>query len=90
MEIAFEALELPKLSIQNQSFCSLISEGKTSGLVIDSGESATSVVPIFDSRLLSKRTFHPQSNFEIRKTFSLILRNCQIILNKERSKELYS
>jgi len=50
--LAFETLELPKISIQNQAFCSLISQGKTSGLVIDWGENATSVVPIFDSRIL--------------------------------------
>jgi len=53
-ELAFEVLDVPKVGILDQSLCALFSEGKTTGLVIDSGETSTSVVPIFDSKIQSK------------------------------------
>ena len=41
----------------NHSFCSLLSQGATTGLIIDCGEINTSVVPIFDSKIMSKRQY---------------------------------
>jgi actin-related protein len=51
-ELAFEKFGIDKMMLISQAYCALVSEGLTTGLVIDSGESSTSVVPIFDSRII--------------------------------------
>lgn len=53
-QLILYGLGLDKMQLLNHSFCSLVSEGASTGLVIDSGELATAVVPIYDSRILSK------------------------------------
>lgn len=60
-ELAFERFGIERMMLISQAYCALISEGKTTGLVIDSGESSTSVVPIFDSRIINTAI----SRFEI-------------------------
>ena len=47
-EIMFENFDVPGLYITNPAVLSLISSGRFSGIVIDSGEGITSFVPIFD------------------------------------------
>lgn len=47
-EICFEDLGLSKMSFIDTGLSSLAFEGKTTGMVIDWGEVACSVMPIFD------------------------------------------
>lgn len=53
-EIAFETLEISGLQILNQAVCSLSSYGLTSGLVVDSGESQSTIDAIFDAQIQRK------------------------------------
>eukprot|EP01059_Diplonema_ambulator_P024241 TRINITY_DN4011_c0_g1_i1.p1 TRINITY_DN4011_c0_g1~~TRINITY_DN4011_c0_g1_i1.p1 ORF type:complete len:386 (+),score=107.71 TRINITY_DN4011_c0_g1_i1:33-1190(+) len=48
IEIMFEALEVPALQIKMQALCSLYASGKTTGVVLDSGDGVTHAVPIFE------------------------------------------
>ncbi|VDN27050.1 unnamed protein product [Gongylonema pulchrum] len=47
-EIFFETFNVPALHIQMQAVLSLYSTGRTTGVVIDSGDGVTHVVPIFE------------------------------------------
>eukprot|EP01064_Diplonema_japonicum_P029468 TRINITY_DN4787_c1_g1_i4.p1 TRINITY_DN4787_c1_g1~~TRINITY_DN4787_c1_g1_i4.p1 ORF type:complete len:433 (+),score=88.66 TRINITY_DN4787_c1_g1_i4:147-1301(+) len=48
IEIMFEAMEVPALQIKMQALCSLYASGKTTGIVLDSGDGVTHAVPIFE------------------------------------------
>ena len=48
VEIMFEAMEVPALQIKMQALCSLYASGRTTGLVLDSGDGVTHTVPIFN------------------------------------------
>lgn len=47
-EIFFETFNVPALHIQMQAVLSLYSSGRTTGVVVDSGDGVTHVVPIFE------------------------------------------
>jgi len=47
-EIFFETFNVPALHIQMQAVLSLYSTGRTTGVVLDSGDGVTHVVPIFE------------------------------------------
>ncbi|VDO27261.1 unnamed protein product [Brugia timori] len=47
-EIFFETFNIPALHIQMQAVLSLYSTGRTTGVVLDSGDGVTHVVPIFE------------------------------------------
>ena len=47
MEVAFESLEVPSLLMMSQAPLSIFSTGNLTGLIVDSGEYQTSVVPVF-------------------------------------------
>lgn len=47
-ELFFESFNVPSLYVQNQSILSLYASGRTTGVVIDSGEGCTSIVPVFE------------------------------------------
>lgn len=49
MEIMFEDFSVPAFYISMQSVLSLYASGKTLGLVIDSGEGMTSIVPVYEA-----------------------------------------
>lgn len=44
----FETFNVPSLYIANQSVMSLYSTGRTTGLVLDSGDGLTATVPIYE------------------------------------------
>lgn len=46
-EIMFEQFDVPALFLAVQSVLSLYSSGKTTGLVLDSGDGVTHTVPIY-------------------------------------------
>ncbi|VDK73943.1 unnamed protein product [Anisakis simplex] len=47
-EIFFETFNVPALHIQMQAVLSLYSTGRTTGVVLDSGDGVTHIVPIFE------------------------------------------
>lgn len=47
-EIFFETFNVPALHIQMQAVLSLYSSGRTTGVVVDSGDGVTHIVPIFE------------------------------------------
>lgn len=51
-EIMFETFNVPSLYIACQAVLSLYSTGRTTGLVLDSGEGVTSTVPIYEGYAL--------------------------------------
>jgi actin-related protein len=55
-EIMFETFQVPGLYIENQAALSLYASGRTTGVVLDSGETVTHVTPIFDGYALPQAT----------------------------------
>ena len=51
-EVIFETFEVPAFYIANPAHLSLYSSGKTTGLVLDSGEGVTHTVPIYEGYAL--------------------------------------
>jgi len=47
-EMLFEVFHIPALYIASQSMLALYCSGKTTGVVIDSGDSLTSIVPVYE------------------------------------------
>lgn len=52
--IIFDTFDVPSFLLANQSVLSLYALGKATGLVLDSGDGATSIVPVYEG--------HPVSN----------------------------
>merc|ERR1740121_2420467 len=48
VEIMFEAFGVPSLNVSIQGVLALLGQGRTTGLVLDSGEGVTNTIPIFD------------------------------------------
>merc|ERR1719478_2107237 len=48
VEIMFETFSVPMLNISIQGVLALLGQGRTTGLVLDSGEGVTTTIPIFD------------------------------------------
>jgi len=49
----FETYNVPAFSIMPHAVLSLLSTGRTTGLVVDSGDSLTSTSPVFEGYLIS-------------------------------------
>eukprot|EP01061_Rhynchopus_euleeides_P017394 TRINITY_DN28916_c0_g1_i1.p1 TRINITY_DN28916_c0_g1~~TRINITY_DN28916_c0_g1_i1.p1 ORF type:complete len:398 (+),score=147.16 TRINITY_DN28916_c0_g1_i1:67-1260(+) len=47
-EIFFEAMEVPALQIKMQALCALYASGRTTGVVLDSGDGVTHTVPVIE------------------------------------------
>ena len=52
-EILFETFNVKRLHIANSSMVGLFSYGKTSGLIVNSGEMSTEIVPIYEGYIIS-------------------------------------
>ena len=51
-EVIFETFDAPALYIDNSSVLSLYASGRTTGIVLDAGDGATKVLPIYQCKLL--------------------------------------
>lgn len=54
-EILFESFNVPALFISMQAVLSLYASGRTTGVVLDSGDGITQAVPIYEGKSSSKR-----------------------------------
>ena len=50
-EVLFENFNVPALNVQIQAVLTLFSAGTNDGLVVDSGDGVTHIVPVYDSRV---------------------------------------
>ena len=55
-EIMFETFNVPYLFLHLQAVLSLLASGRTTGVVVDSGETVSHVVPIFESYAIPHAT----------------------------------
>ncbi|PIC21904.1 hypothetical protein B9Z55_026575 [Caenorhabditis nigoni] len=57
-EIFFEKFNTPGVCFANQAIMSLIGSGRTTGIVIESGENTTHITPIFKGRVITGAVNH--------------------------------
>ena len=88
-QIMFETFKVPGLYIANQGVLSLFSAGKFTGFVVDSGESITQFLPIFDGYYLP----HAVNRFDfagrdLTKFFMLLLNETGLRFSTNAEKEI--
>ena len=49
-EVMFESFNIPQLYINIQAILSLYSTGRTTGVVLDSGDGVTHIVPVYEGK----------------------------------------
>ena len=54
-EVMFESFNIPQLYINIQAILSLYSTGRTTGVVLDSGDGVTHIVPVYEGEF--RRTY---------------------------------
>lgn len=81
MSFIFERFTISKLAFGIDSINSLYSIGKTSGLVVDSGDSFTRVLPIFEGHIDENKIW--QLNWAGRHVSDLIKKK---LITEERNK----
>ena len=47
-EVMFESFQIPQLYVNIQAILSLYSTGRTTGIVLDSGDGVTHIVPVYE------------------------------------------
>ncbi|EPB85299.1 Actin-related protein 4 [Mucor circinelloides] len=58
MELAFEKFDVPAFYVAKDAVMTAFSVGRATGLVLDSGGSTTSAVPVYDGYVLKKGVLH--------------------------------
>ena len=74
--ILFEKFNIYHLHFEPQSIMTLFSTSKTSGLVVDSGEMITEIVPIIEGYIISQGIYNfPISGYELTKRFESVYKD---------------
>lgn len=55
----FETFNIPALYVANQAVLSLFASGRTSGIVLHSGDDVSHIVPIYGGHVLERAVFRP-------------------------------
>ena len=55
-EVMFESFNIPQLYINIQAILSLYSTGRTTGVVLDSGDGVTHIVPVYEGEYEADRS----------------------------------
>ena len=75
-QILFEKFNIYHLHFESQSIMTLFSTSKTSGLVVDSGEMTTEIVPIIEGYIISQGICNfPISGYELTKRFESVYKD---------------
>ena len=75
-QILFEKFNIYHLHFEPQSIMTLFSTSKTSGLVVDSGEMITEIVPIIEGYIISQGIYNfPISGYELTKRFESVYKD---------------
>jgi actin len=83
-QIMFESFSVPSIYLAKQSFLSLLASGRTTGIVVDSGDGKTEIVQIYES----KTFYNSVSSFPI--AGRDITNNLMRMLNLERECQFYT
>ena len=86
-EIMFETFEVPALYLSMQAVLALYASGRTTGIVLDSGEGVTHAVPISDCYAITPAI--AQLNFARCDSTNLLIKNLKLNNNLE-SKDITS
>ena len=88
-KIMFERFNVPCLYTSSQEVCALYASGKTSGLVLDSGDGVTHAAPIFEGYQIPYATQKmPMAGKELTEYLAQLLNEKGVALDTETCKNL--
>ena len=88
-EIMFETFNVPYLYLHLQAVLALLASGRTTGVVLDSGESVSHVVPIFESYAIPHATVKiPLGGRDLTNYMRKILKERGIVFNNQNESHI--
>ena len=64
-EVMFEQYGFEGVYVAIQAVLSLYAQGLASGVVVDSGDGVTHIIPVYESTVLNHLTYHPSTKIQI-------------------------